>query len=65
LKISELIKQLQTVLEHEGDLDVGYHNQEFCTYEFLDNISVREPKKTGNYYERDDEQLQEKFVALR
>ena len=66
MKISEIINMLTTAMANEGDIDVGYYDEELEGYHSIENATVFAVMKVPDSLaeERSDVDLHETVVGL-
>lgn len=65
IKASELIKRLQELIETEGDLNIGYHNSEYNSFEVATHAEIETSSTKEHLYYGNDAELGIKFIGIR
>lgn len=65
MKISDVIERLSKIMSENGDLECGYYNQEWVSFDTLDIVSLRDAERAHDFCEYNDaEVLGDKFVGF-
>jgi len=64
MKGSELIKEVQEIIDEFGDLDVGIENQEFSCFGCVSQIYFKKAETEGASYNQDDVSDEAYFIAI-
>ena len=64
MKGSELIKEIQHIIDEHGDLDVGINNPEFNSFDRISTVYFKESEDTGNIYTSDSVGKNGYFIAI-
>ena len=64
MKASELIKEIQDIIDEHGDLDVGLNNAEFNSFDAVSIVYFKESEDTGNIYTSDSVGKNGYFIAI-
>ena len=65
MKASELIKRLQDLIKKEGDLNIGYHNSEYNSFETATHAEIETSSTKEHLFCGNDAELGIKFIGIR
>lgn len=64
MKASELMRQIQALIDEFGDLDIGIHDSEFNAFDAVGSVYLKEAETGGSIYTNDFVSDAGYFIAI-